>query len=118
MGNLIRVAMDNTLQKEFETNFKNFLNDYEYLNNRIQEHTSNIKANREDLIINIEYMIFKLRETEKQLKNIEQNDYTQEIDIPFTFNCVECGTELKTGDDFNYCKRCLDDYYVKQSFTN
>lgn len=118
MENLTRVAMDKNLQINFEKDFNNCDFDYFLLKERVKDHSKNIETNRADLINNIQDVIFRLKEVEKYLKNIELQDYSNEIDIPFTFNCVECGTKLNNGDDFNYCKHCLDDYKKEQSFTN
>ena len=118
----IKVANDCELQKEFIKDYNSFIEEFILLGNLVfEEGRSSIEANRKDILNMLDVNIVELRKVYNFINNLDLLD-TQEfeevdindIEIPFIFNCVSCNAELKHGDDFSYCKYCLDDYLKEQ----
>ena len=118
----IRVANDTNLQKEFIKDYNSFIEEFILLGNLVfEEGRSSIEANRKDILNMLDVNIVKLRKVYNFINNLDLLDTEEfeevninDIEIPFIFNCVSCNAELKHGDDFNYCKYCLDDYLKEQ----
>lgn len=107
---IARVAISSNLQNDFQVKYNRFLDEFVYLNNRIYNDLHEEReANRNDIGTYIKDTINSLRECEQIIHDIEINDdYKNEIEIPFIPVCLECETEFKPYE-IQYCERCLED---------
>lgn len=115
IGNRItRVANNQELQNEFFMKYSRFIDDVLNLDTKIY----NKDQTRNDIEKFLDDTISSLKECRQFIHDIEANDdYENDIEIPFNLKCVECGTKLKPFE-FNYCENCLSDKINEFEYNN
>lgn len=115
IGNRItRIANNQDLQNEFFMKYNRFIDDVLNLDTKIYD-KEQTRGNIENFL---DDTISSLKECRKFIHDIEVNDdYENDIEIPFKLECIECGTELKPFQ-LNYCDNCLEDKINEFEYDN